>query len=49
MPTGSCETIEAQKLTGVVPIDEPKRLYHYDAVAGTLIVSLMSTTKESPA
>jgi cell division protein FtsI (penicillin-binding protein 3) len=29
--------IEAQKLTGVVPIDEPKRLYHYDAVAGTLI------------
>ena len=29
--------IEAQKLTGVVPVDEPKRLYHYDAVAGTLI------------
>jgi cell division protein FtsI (penicillin-binding protein 3) len=29
--------IEAQKLVGVVPIDEPKRLYHYDAVAGTLI------------
>jgi len=29
--------IEAQKLTGVVPIDEPKRLYHYDAVAGALI------------
>jgi cell division protein FtsI (penicillin-binding protein 3) len=29
--------IEAQKLVGVVPIDEPKRLYHYDDVAGTLI------------
>jgi cell division protein FtsI/penicillin-binding protein 2 len=29
--------IVAQKLTGVVPINEPKRLYHYDAVAGTLI------------
>jgi cell division protein FtsI (penicillin-binding protein 3) len=29
--------IEAQKLTGVVPIDEPQRLYHYDAVAGTLL------------
>ena len=29
--------IEAQKLTGVALIDEPKRLYHYDAVAGTLI------------
>jgi cell division protein FtsI (penicillin-binding protein 3) len=29
--------IEAQKLTGVVAVDEPKRLYHYDAVAGTLI------------
>ena len=29
--------IEVQKLTGVVPINEPKRLYHYDAVAGTLL------------
>jgi cell division protein FtsI (penicillin-binding protein 3) len=29
--------IEAQKLAGIVPIDEPRRLYHYDAVAGSLI------------
>ena len=35
--TEVAKRIEAQKLVGVVPIDEPKRLYHYDAVAGTLI------------
>ena len=33
----AAKRIEAQKLVGVAPIDEPKRLYHYDAVAGTLI------------
>jgi len=29
--------IESYKLVGVVAVDEPKRLYHYDDVAGTLI------------
>ena len=29
--------VESFKLVGVVAIDEPKRLYHYDDVAGTLI------------
>ncbi len=29
--------IESYKLVGVVVVDEPKRLYHYDDVAGTLI------------
>lgn len=29
--------IESHKLVGVVVIDEPKRLYHYDDIAGTLI------------
>ena len=29
--------IESYKLIGVVVVDEPKRLYHYDDVAGTLI------------
>jgi cell division protein FtsI (penicillin-binding protein 3) len=37
VPAEVAKRIEAQKLVGVVPIDEPKRLYHYDAVAGTLI------------
>ncbi len=29
--------IEAMKLVGIVPINEAKRLYHYDEVAGTLL------------
>lgn len=29
--------IESARLVGVVAVDEPKRLYHYDDVAGTLI------------
>lgn len=29
--------IESYKLIGVVAVNEPKRLYHYDEVAGTLI------------
>jgi cell division protein FtsI (penicillin-binding protein 3) len=33
----TAKRIESQKLIGVVPIDEPKRLYHYDDVAVTLI------------
>ena len=35
--TEDAKQIEAQKLMGVALIDEPKRLYHYDDVAGTLI------------
>ena len=37
VPAEVAKRIEAQKLIGVVPVDEPKRLYHYDDVAGTLI------------
>ncbi len=31
------KTLESAKLRGVVVINEPKRLYHYDDVAGTLV------------
>ena len=37
VPVDAAKKLESQKLVGVVPVNEPKRLYHYDDVAGTLI------------
>ncbi len=37
VPADVAKRIEAEKLVGIVPVNEPKRLYHYDDVAGTLI------------
>ena len=33
----AAKKIESYKLVGIVAVDKPKRLYHYDDVAGTLI------------
>jgi cell division protein FtsI (penicillin-binding protein 3) len=37
VPGETAKRIESHKLVGVVAMDEAKRLYHYDDVAGTLI------------
>ncbi|HTY35550.1 MAG TPA: penicillin-binding transpeptidase domain-containing protein [Bacteroidota bacterium] len=37
VPGDLAKRLEAHKLVGVVAMDEAKRLYHYDDVAGTLI------------
>ncbi|MBF8295821.1 MAG: Peptidoglycan glycosyltransferase [Bacteroidetes bacterium] len=37
VPTEIATRIESYKLVGVIVVDEAKRLYHYDDVAGTLI------------
>ena len=39
--------IEAAKLDGIVIINEPKRLYHYDELAGALLGLQISTIKAS--
>ncbi|MCX6133169.1 MAG: penicillin-binding transpeptidase domain-containing protein [Ignavibacteriales bacterium] len=37
VPNDIAKRLESRKLIGVVAMDEAKRLYHYDEVAGTLI------------
>ena len=37
VPIDAAKKIEAFRLPGIVTVEEPRRLYHYDDVAGTLI------------